>query len=116
MGLAGLIAAALIGGVVAANPAEAHKKRKHGHHATVVQVSKGGNATAGNGGAGGSGGSSGGVNNTGAVLGGDVHSGAGGNGTAGGMGGAATGGAAGNNSNTSTVNVSSDNHSIDVDH
>jgi hypothetical protein len=72
MALAGWTAVALIGGVMAAGPADAGKKKKHGKakHAKVVQVSKGGNAQAGNGGAGGAGGSSGSVNNTGNVVGG----------------------------------------------
>jgi len=68
--IAGLTAAALIGGVMAANPAEAGKKKKHSKHSKVVQISKGGNAKAGNGGNGGKGGSSGNVNNTGNVGGG----------------------------------------------
>ena len=47
--------------------------------------------------------------------GGSVFSGTGGNGAAGGEGGDATGGAGGANSNTSTVTVTRDDHSIDVD-
>jgi hypothetical protein len=68
--LAGLTALAMMGGVMAADPADAgkKKKKKKGHRsAQVVQVSKGGNAKAGNGGNGGNGGNSGNVNNTGNV-------------------------------------------------
>lgn len=79
MALAGLTAAALIGGVMVADPADAGKKKhkkvkvikkkvkkvKKGN--SVKQVSKGGNAKAGNGGNGGAGGSSGNVYNTGNV-------------------------------------------------
>jgi hypothetical protein len=225
LALAGLTAAALIGGVMTADPADAWKKKKHkkvkvvkvkkvkkGN--SVKQVSNGGNAKAGNGGNGGSGGSSGNVYNTGnlgtgpvigpptgpgvgvspAALdcaadvlvgpggpftaaqianalttvqpaapvpcfpgvvppafldclvaasatgpgitidevgdcgevtpggviapgtpGGSVFSGNGGAGAAGGAGGDAFGGTGGNNSNTSTVTVTRDDHSIDVD-
>ena len=76
MALAGLTVVALVGGVMAASPAEAGKKKRHKkvvkiHKGkSVKQISKGGNATGGNGGAGGSGGSSGAVNNTGNVGGG----------------------------------------------
>lgn len=83
LALAGLTAAALIGGVMVADPADAGKKKhkkvkvvkkkkvkkvKKGD--SVKQVSKGGDAKAGNGGNGGSGGSSGNVYNTGNVGGG----------------------------------------------
>ena len=71
--LAGLTAAALIGGVMAADPADAGKKKKKRAKAKsskVVQVSKGGKAKAGNGGHGGKGGNSGNVHNTGNVGGG----------------------------------------------
>ena len=71
--LAGLTAAALIGGVMAADPADAGKKKKKRAKAKsskVVQVSKGGKAKAGNGGNGGKGGNSGNVHNTGNVGGG----------------------------------------------
>jgi hypothetical protein len=64
MALAGLTAVALLGGVVAADPADAAKKKKKRAKAKtskVVQVSKGGNATAGDGGNGGAGTVSGGV-------------------------------------------------------
>jgi len=73
MALAGLTVVALAGGLLAANPAEAGKKRKHHHKghshssSSVKQVSEGGDAKGGNGGNGGKGGSSGNVNNTGNV-------------------------------------------------
>ena len=205
LALAGLTAAALIGGVMTADPADVWKKKKHKKvkivkvkkGKSVKQVSKGGDAKAGNGGSGGSGGSSGNVYNTGNVNGGgvapgtpggcvlaafddvapggaitdpnveddfliaadacgatdaqlvclrtaaiapgdltdltraevigcvggpgagtgggSVFSGDAGDGGAGGDGGNATGGTGGNNTNTSTVTVSRDDHSIDVD-
>jgi hypothetical protein len=80
MALVGLTAAALIGGVMAADPADAGKKKKKknkARHAKVVQISKGGNAKAGNGGNGGAGGSSGNVHNTGNVGGGTPATGPG---------------------------------------
>jgi hypothetical protein len=68
MALAGLTVVALVGGVMAAGPAEAGKrKKKRHHHSSVVQVSKGGNARGGNAGHGGEGGDSGNVANTGNI-------------------------------------------------
>ena len=74
MGLAALMAAALVGSVLAAGPVDAGKKKHHKNvkvhkGSSVEQVSKGGDATAGNGGNGGAGGSSGNFNNTGSVSG-----------------------------------------------
>jgi hypothetical protein len=80
LALAGLTAAALIGGVMVADPADAGKKKhkkvkvvkkkkvKKGN--SVKQVSKGGKAKAGHGGHGGNGGNTGNVYNTGNVGGG----------------------------------------------